>query len=169
MSENKLIDYIVEKKKEAIVKAINDSIDYHRATFIERGKEFLHKKLETPEGDLDRYIADVLESEEFYDYVFFGKSKKKTVVVAKDQVLDRVKEEIRQSIENVFYYVNRPMFTDKTEFFKSDIKSLITASSEQGKLNIIDVMIKRNLLHPIDEEAVYVVNKDALKSYMEDM
>lgn len=168
MSENKLIDYIVEKKKEAIVKAINDSIDYHRATFIERGKEFLAKKLETPEGDLDRYIADVLDSEEFYDYVFFGKSKK-TVVVAKDPVLDRVKEEIRQSIENVFYYVNRPMFTDKTEFFKSDIKSLIASNSEQGKLNIIDVMIKRNLLHPIDEEAVYVVNKDALKSCMEDM
>lgn len=158
MSENKLINYIVEKNKHLVIKSIDDSINLHKEEFIARGMEFLAKELEDPKGDqLDLFISDTIESERFFKYVFrFNDIVEETPV--EPQIQD---DQFNRAVKNIFYYVSQKQLEWTSRFPKSIINGLVENNEE-----IIDKMIKMNMLNPIEDD--YIVDKNRINNYIEE-
>ena len=171
MSENKLINYIVEKNKSKIIKTIDDSINLHKEEFISRGMEFLAKELEDPKGDqLDLFISDTIESERFFKYVFcFNDDAKETQsanivndIVEETPVEPQIQDDqFNRAVKNIFYYVSQKQLKWTTKFLKSIINGLVGNNEE-----IIDKMIKMNMLKPIEDD--YIVDKNRINNYIEE-
>ena len=157
MSENKLINYIVEKNKHLVIKSIDDSIN-------------LHKELEDPKGDqLDLFISDTIESERFFKYVFrFNDDVKETqsANIVNDVEETPVEPQIQddqfnRAVKNIFYYVSQKQLEWTSIFPKSIINGLVENNEE-----IIDKMIKMNMLNPIEDD--YIVDKNRINNYIEE-
>lgn len=135
--------------------------------------EFLAKELEDPKGDrLDFFISDTIESERFFDYVFhFNGEVKETqsVNIVNDIVEEKEipvepqiqDDQFNRAVKNIFYYVNQKQLKWTSRFLKSIINGLVGNNEE-----IIDKMIKMNMIDPIGDD--YIVDKNRINNYIEE-